>query len=795
LARFLGPSALVVVLAFSLAASSASAQAVLSHPSTIDFRELGPQSGSYTIVTEAWGVSAAGRYAVGDAYPNISSCVIDPLVGYCGLIASVWQPGSGYGTDDPAFLPFASTQDVQDAYYATSVARAIDSAADTIIGFSELQNHTTYYDQYDALAWTRSGSSWTAYRLNTSGQGGGRGVSDDGNSAVGWVGDLDSNGYDLLNVQGALWTRTGSGASNWSGTVSLGVLHSGDFSVANGVATESNGNRIVVGWSGTTSGCEYCVVPYGADISDYVFSSGWSPTAVFWTVNASGSSHPIKSLTGLLSGGSSDATAISEDGSTIVGWSQISASNPGDPVTEAVLWRGSGSSFASATPLGNFSLPSSLQGQASGATARGSVALAVSEHGDAVVGYEHFSYNEDFDLAYIWTSQLGKGRYLGDVLTNAGVKLGNWVLYSATGVRSTSDSLVIVGNGCPDGLNASDCSEGDPGYIARLGVTSSTSGITTPTQQVQSFNQISTTALDIGSTTASTLSDMGDMAQHHRCIRASDDPGLGDWCFYSFGSGGVFSEDDPAQGGEFEGDVGLAHYFTPVTSVGANIGTGLIDSDLDLDGHFHENDVHLGGYVSQMPDTGWRLFGAGLWGSLNNVDITRGYLNGVDIADSKGTTDGNGWGLLGWVGYGFRTGQKELLTPFAEVAHTDTHLGAYDEHGGPFPTDFQDIDTNTTTGQLGLLQETDVTPTIRVFTSEAWVHVLDTDNPTIKGVVLGIFDLSTSGVGNVNDWAEFAAGARYQLSARDVLSVSSRIDTEFSDFFAMSGEIGYSHIF
>jgi hypothetical protein len=108
---------------------------------------------------------------------------------------------------------------------------------------------------------------------------------------------------------------------------------------------------------------------------------------------------------------------------------------------------------------------------------------------------------------------------------------------------------------------------------------------------------------------------------------------------------------------------------------------------------------------------------------------------------------------------------------------------------------FQDIDTNTTVGQIGVMEETDVSETITVFGSIAWAQVLDTDNPEVRGAVLDIFEVSSDGAGNIDGWAEFMGGARYQVSQAGVVSVSGRVSTEFDDFATLNGRIGYSQTF
>jgi outer membrane autotransporter protein len=142
-----------------------------------------------------------------------------------------------------------------------------------------------------------------------------------------------------------------------------------------------------------------------------------------------------------------------------------------------------------------------------------------------------------------------------------------------------------------------------------------------------------------------------------------------------------------------------------------------------------------------------------------------------------------------------RASEQTLVTPFVQLSYTDAHIDGYRETGGPFPVTFQDIDTNTTVGQIGVMEETDVSETITVFGSIAWAQVLDADNPEVRGAVLDIFEVSSDGAGNIDGWAEFMGGARYQVSQAGVISVSGRVSTEFDDFATLNGRIGYSQTF
>lgn len=785
-----------------------------------EFRHQGPNPDNDSeVYTFAWGTSVGGAYVAGEA--NVEGCSVNTIrqgPGSVCTMAVVWSPSfdEGPGVDDPFILPVltAGLPTGRDRYW--SQARAIDADGDTIVGRDQFDyfvedppgSFTNDGPRFRAVVWTRNANApWSNANARVTELkphedfdfAGARGVSDDGKFAVGWNSQNNLDGF--INTQAALWVRTG--ANSWDAARRLYYLtDDDDDSVANGVAVDDGGNPVVVGWSGR-AGSERHVIQ-GSDEDSNLFSSSFNPHAFVWTQETG-----MKALLSLSGEAAnlhrSEATAISADTSTVVGWSERPARSDGQPYLEAVRWTRSGSAWSGAQGLGVFDLPESLAATVASDFSDeietrpiiplGSVALGVSERGKGIAGYQTFGYETErggdplFRLAYVWSEEHGKqGQYLGDVLKAEGVDIGSWILFTATAVREQDDFFIISG----DGSNTGEIRGAPlPGFIARLG---RDPGFTTLGEQAVSFSGISTTALAVSNNIGATLTGLNEMAENHRCIRPEDQDGKG-WCFFTFGTAGVFNGDDIDGGGQFAGDVGLAHYFTPLTSAGVSIGAGQADTDLLWDGNYRSDELHVGGYLAHMPGTGVRLFGAGLWGDLSDVEIARGYLNGVDLTHSFGDTEGEGWGVLGRVGYGMRASEQTLITPFVQLSYTDAHIDGYRETGGPFPVTFQDIDTNTTVGQIGVMEETDVSETITVFGSIAWAQVLDADNPEVRGAVLDIFEVSSDGAGNIDGWAEFMGGARYQVSQAGVVSVSGRVSTEFEDFATLNGRIGYSQTF
>lgn len=471
--------------------------------------------------TFAWGMSVDGTHVAGESTAVCPSDSIDDTRSGCTR-AAVWTPDFGSDSDIDAAFILPNLPLPGDTFWYRSQARAIDDNGETIVG-QELVEYGGDESLYRAVAWSRApGQSWQvsaqATELRPSGDydaAGARGISGDGQYAVGWLG-ITTN-FPRSGTEAALWRRTGP--LGWTTAEPLGHLDDDDnTSSANGVAIDADGNPVVVGWSGENETIQQDVFRQGSDPgTDFipgssvsrVFCSDCQKRPFVWT-EATG----MEGLGLLDDDTKGDATAISADAKTIVGWSGWFASDE-DKGSEAVRWvKSGGGDWSAVQPqgLGVFSLPTQFNSAAPDARPLGSVALAVSETGQAIVGYQTFGVDMGrglsprFNLAFIWTEALGTGHYLGDVLTDAGVTLGDWVLYTATGVRETNEFFVVVGDGCQG--SAEDCLQAfdPPGYIARIGRDAdSPSGITTPVEQMISFTELSTAAMAIGTNVANTL--------------------------------------------------------------------------------------------------------------------------------------------------------------------------------------------------------------------------------------------------------------------------------------------------
>lgn len=225
---------------------------------------------------------------------------------------------------------------------------------------------------------------------------------------VGPSGDSYGNAMssDGSVIVGSSDTSLGSGeAFRWSGgtMVGLGFLNGGSDSGASGVSADG---LYVVGAS---------------DYSVGVGEEGQSFTEAFvWNGG-------VMSGLGFISGGSrSSATAITPDGTTIVGTaSDVNFDN------YMVRWVSDGQ--------GGYTL------QSLGALGSNGGTNDISDDGSVIVGYSVVGNTYPNDLRAMYWSQESGLQLLQTILTNQGLDLTGWTLYEATDV--SADGTKIVGYG------------------------------------------------------------------------------------------------------------------------------------------------------------------------------------------------------------------------------------------------------------------------------------------------------------------------------------------------------------
>ena len=311
----------------------------------------------------------------------------------------------------------------------SSAANGVSADGSTVVGVSDYMEGPTNDDTgTQAFRWT------SATGMVGLGDPTGLGSSANAVSANGTV-VVGGSGADM-NPFAFRWTGSGLDA--------IGGL-AGAHSRANGVSADGS---TVVGESVTASGPYHAFRATGGGANDLgalsdggSFANGVSAdgsVAAGWTYGPGsmdaqacvwrkdGQLVGLGDLAGgtILGGFNSTATAVSADGSVVVGESIVSAST-----FHAFRWTDPGAGVDPSTGMVDL-----------GALGDGSSkAYAVSADGKVIVG--------DSGEAFIWTPDGGMQslRDLLDVKYGLGQELAGWTLFAATGI--SADGLVIVGTG------------------------------------------------------------------------------------------------------------------------------------------------------------------------------------------------------------------------------------------------------------------------------------------------------------------------------------------------------------
>ena len=328
-----------------------------------------------------------------------------------------------------------------------SVAFAVSGDGQVVVGESEGGSGT------EAFRWTDSGGiSGLGFVSLADPESSARAISSNGAVIVGSSNDA-SGVWRAFRWTAGVFTLLGNqSCSNCEPfTEGLGISGDGLVAVGSSAARGGGGSPLHVDpvrWAGGGTalsdlgnfaaseeiGAAFGASQNGALIVGNHTSSG-GKDAFYW--NGSG----LVALPRLHAGTpiAASATAVSRDGTTIVGFStKRTITLPGGTVVaadlQAVRW--TGASFGTATQLG--SLP--------GATFVDSEALAVSQNGGVIVG-RAVDVN-GADRAFLWDASHGM-RNLATVLeTEYGLDLTGWVLVEATGVSDVvSGSFTVVGRG------------------------------------------------------------------------------------------------------------------------------------------------------------------------------------------------------------------------------------------------------------------------------------------------------------------------------------------------------------
>ena len=480
---------------------------------------------------------------------------------------------------------------------------------------------------------------------------------------------------------------------------------------------------------------------------------------------------------------SSDARAVSADGSTVVGVSQSGGLN------KAFRWKnGKMTNLGSLAVIGHsFADDVSANGSVVvghsknehgqneafrwvNGTMNGlgflenyqdSYATGVSDDGGLVVGYAR---NPDLDgKAFRWTESQGMVS-IEQLLKDGGVDLTGINIYEVLGTNA--DGSIIYGSQKNGG-----------GLLINIPY----AGIITPEALYQSLDvmgQVSPMVSNMGQLSMSRLANAASgHASRSRITTAQDSRGMssGDampgrldlWMVGSFGTNIELNSDDI----NLHGGMGLSW-----ETDNWRFGGGLFADSRDLEtGYNGSQDISAlgpGAFVTYSPEgSRFEFRVSSLWQSVD-LDLTRGYMNGAGYATSSGSTEAEVFSLSGQVQWTANISETLSLTPFIEYTWQTTRVDAYTESGGPFPANFDSRDENSNLIRTGLRADVALIDKLDTWVWGAWNHRLEDTSTGMSGSATGIGAFAYPGAPIDQDWADVGIGAGWSITDRLSASTS-----------------------
>ena len=530
------------------------------------------------------------------------------------------------------------------------------------------------------------------------------------------------------------WAQNGSGeqrAFRWtesSGLVSLGTLSGGVASSAAAVSADGN---VVVGQSdigggyyrafrwteaggmqnlGTLGGGWSQAFGVNRDGSVVVGngSNGMQYNAFRWTTGG-----PMQDL-GTLGGNESVAYSVDYSGDVVVGFARLASG-----AAHAFRWTSAG--MVDLNTLG-------------GTT---SVARDVNSDGTVIVGHADIAGNVA-RRAFRWTESDGM-LAVEDWLRNNGVTIASD--FTADAAAVSADGRVVVGT-----------TESDTTFIARLveHASGGGSGIIDVAQYLTTVASLP--SINIGISFAGTTLN----GVHGEPMRNLLDAGR-----QSFSVTTDVGYDD---GATSRGGLGLGDFSYAIGLEGgvtARLASGGLYTrqDIDTGGDFNQKGVYIAPEASLPIANGFYATVGGYY-AFSGLAINRGYLNAGLPDYSRGQADTRTWAAklrLDWLNAA--SGHNWNLTPYTSLAYIRSHVEAYSEHGGSFPSAFDSVSDHSTVARAGLDIVADVTDSFRLTGKAEAAYRFENRTAERSGRIIGLSGFRLAGQDVDQFWLRGAVGA------------------------------------
>ncbi|HVL10205.1 MAG TPA: autotransporter domain-containing protein [Burkholderiaceae bacterium] len=266
---------------------------------------------------------------------------------------------------------------------------------------------------------------------------------------------------------------------------------------------------------------------------------------------------------------------------------------------------------------------------------------------------------------------------------------------------------------------------------------------------------------------------------HHRPLASYGDLG-GQSCFWATGDVGRRGGDRPIS--DTAGEVGVCGDFAGgAVRAGLGVGYGRQSQNLGDFGSTRTGGNHVVGEINYTTATGLLLSATGVHGKWS-ADVNRGYTGASGIDHSKGSTGVTSTALrlrADW-NDAWRWAQA-ALSPYVALTATRTRTDAYTERGGGFPARFDATKQSGLETRLGVAARYSLAPATHLRGTLEAIQRLDGDAPRVTGQVLGLFRFDQPGLDESKSWVRLGLDVDHQIDRNKLLSFSLHTATPGDD--------------